>query len=50
LRRNRLVKFFVEEKVGKIRRQGIRGKQLQGDLRERRKYWNFKEEALDGSL
>jgi hypothetical protein len=31
-------------------RQGRRCKQLLGDLKEKRGYWKFKEEALDHTL
>jgi hypothetical protein len=54
LRRNCLLKHVIEGKlVGRREvtgRRGRRGKQLVDDLKEKRRYWNLKEEALDHSL
>jgi hypothetical protein len=51
LRRNCLLKHVVEEKLeGRIEMTGRRGrrrKQLLDDLKEKRRYWKLKEEALD---
>jgi hypothetical protein len=54
LGRNCLLKHVIEEKVeGRIemtgRRRRIR-KQLLDDLKEKRRYWELKEEALDSTL
>jgi hypothetical protein len=53
-RGNCLMKPFIEGKVeGRIEvtgRRGIRRKQLLGDLKEMRRYWKLKEEALDRIL
>jgi hypothetical protein len=52
--RNSLLKYVIEEKVlGRIemtRRRGRRRKQLLDDLKEKRRYWKLKEEALDRTL
>jgi hypothetical protein len=54
LHRNCLLKHVIEGKIeGRIKmtgRQGRRHKQLLDDLRERRRYWKLKEEALDCTL
>jgi hypothetical protein len=51
LHRNCLLKHVIEGKLeGKIEMMGRRGrrrKQLLDDLKEKRRYWNLKEEALD---
>ena len=45
-----LLKHIIERKVEEgmevTERQGIRHKQLLDDLKEKRGYWKFKEEAL----
>jgi hypothetical protein len=46
LRRNCLLKHVIEEKMGKDRvtgRRGRRHKQLLNDLKEKKGYWKFKE-------
>jgi hypothetical protein len=51
LRRNCLLKHVIEGKLEG--RKGIRGrrrKQLLDDLKEKRRYWKLKEEALDHYL
>jgi hypothetical protein len=54
LRRNCLVKQAIEGKIeGRIEitgRRGRRCKQLLDDLKEERRYWKLKEEALDRTL
>jgi hypothetical protein len=54
LRRNCLLKHVIEGKLeGRIEMKGRRGrrrKQLLGDLKEKRRYWELKEEALDRTL
>jgi hypothetical protein len=54
LRRNRLLKHVIEGKLeGRIKimgRQGRRRKQLLDDVKENRRYWKLKEEALDGTV
>jgi hypothetical protein len=54
LRRNCILKHVIEGKLqGKIQmmgRQGKRCKQLLYDLKEKRRYWKLKEEALDHIL
>jgi hypothetical protein len=54
LRRNCLIKHVTEGKLdGRIEmtgRRGRRGKQLLDDLREKRRYWKLKAEALDRTL
>jgi hypothetical protein len=42
LRRNCLLKHVIEEKVEATRTRGRRRKQLLDDLKENRRYWNFK--------
>jgi hypothetical protein len=44
------VQYFVKGKVEEIRRRGRRRRELLDDSREKRRYWNFKEEALVGSI
>ena len=43
-------KALTEVKTEGTRRQGRRLKQLRGDLKEKRMYWNLKEEALDRTV
>jgi hypothetical protein len=54
LRRNCLLKHAIEGKLGgRIEMTGIRGrrrKQLLDDLREKKRYWKLKEEALDRTV
>jgi hypothetical protein len=54
LRRNCFLKHVIEGKIERsievTGRGGRRLKQLQDDLKEKRGYWKFKEEALDGTL
>jgi hypothetical protein len=54
LRRNCLLKHVIEGKLeGTIEMMGRRGrrcKQLLDDLKEKRRYWKLKEEALDRTL
>jgi hypothetical protein len=54
LRRNCLLKHVIEEKLeGRIEmtgRQGRRRKLLLDDLKEKRRYWKLKEEAIDHTL
>jgi hypothetical protein len=54
LRRNCLLKHVIErKKEGRIEitvRRGRRREQLLHDLREKRRYWKLKEEALDRTL
>jgi hypothetical protein len=54
LRRNFLLKHVIKGKLeGRIEMTGRRGrrrKQLLDDLKERRRYWKLKEEALDRTL
>jgi hypothetical protein len=54
LRRNCLLKHMIEGKLeGRIEmtgRQGRRRKQLLDDLKEKRRCWKLKEEALDRTL
>jgi hypothetical protein len=54
LRRNCLLKHAtegkLERKIEVARRAGRRRKQLVDDLKENRKYWKLKEEALDRTL
>jgi hypothetical protein len=54
LRRNCLLKHYIEEKIdGRIEMTGRRGrrrKQLLDDLKEKRRYWKLKEEAVDRIL
>jgi hypothetical protein len=53
-RRNCLLKHVIEgkieEKVEGVRRRGRRCKQLLDDVKEKRRYWKLKEEALDRTL
>jgi hypothetical protein len=54
LRRNCLLKHVIEGKlearIEMTGRRGRRGKQLLDDLKEKRRYWKLKEEALDRTL
>jgi hypothetical protein len=54
LRRNCVLKHAIEGKLkGRIEMTGRRGrrrKQLLGDLKEKRRYWKLKEEALDRTM
>jgi hypothetical protein len=54
LRRNCLLKYVIEGKLeGRMEMTGRRGrrrKQLLDDLKEKRRYWKLKEEALDRTL
>jgi hypothetical protein len=54
LRRNCLLKHVIEGKLeGRIEMTGRRGRrrnQLLDDLKEKRRYWKLKEEALDRTL
>jgi hypothetical protein len=54
LRRNCLLKHVIEGKLeGRIEMTGRRGrrrKRLLDDLKEKRRYWKLKEEALDRTL
>jgi hypothetical protein len=54
LRRNCLLKLVIEGKLeGRIEMTGRRGrrrKQQLDDLKEKRRYWKLKEEALDRTL
>jgi hypothetical protein len=54
LRRNCLLKHVIEGKLqGRIETTGRRGrrrKQLLDDLKEKKRYWKLKEEALDRIL
>jgi hypothetical protein len=54
LRRNCRLKHVIEGKLeGRIEKTGRRGrrrKQLLDDLKEKRRYWKLKEEALDRTL
>jgi hypothetical protein len=48
LRRNCLLKHVIEGKLeGRKGRRGRRRKQLLDDLKEKKRYWKLKEEALD---
>jgi hypothetical protein len=40
----------MDGKIGGKRRRGRRYKQLVDEIKEKRRYWNFKEQALDPSL
>jgi len=40
-------KYVIEGDIDGIGRQGRRHKQLLDDLRQTRRYWKLKEEALD---
>jgi hypothetical protein len=50
LRRNRLLKYVIEGKMEGTGRRTRRRKQLLDDLKEKRSYWNLKEEALERTL
>ena len=50
LRGNCFLKHILEGKTQKTRRRGIRREQLLDDLKEKRRYWNLTEEALEGTL
>jgi uncharacterized membrane protein YgaE (UPF0421/DUF939 family) len=54
LRRNCLLKHMnevkLERRIEKTGRRGRRRKQLLDDLKEKRRYWKLKEEALDRTL
>jgi hypothetical protein len=50
LRRNYLLKRVAERKIEVTERPGTRCKQLLDDLKETRRYWKLKEEALDRTL
>jgi hypothetical protein len=54
LRRNCLLKHVIEGKLeGRIEMTGRRGrrrKRLLDDLKEKKRYWKLKEEALDRTL
>jgi hypothetical protein len=47
LHRNCLLNRVIERKVEERGRRGRRRKQLLGEVRETRRYWKLKEEALD---
>jgi hypothetical protein len=44
---NYLLRHSTEGKIEGKRRQGKRSKQLLDDLKEKRRFWNLKEEELD---
>jgi hypothetical protein len=46
-RSNSLPKHVTEGKIEVRKRRGRRCKQLLDDVKEKRSYWNFKEETLD---
>jgi hypothetical protein len=51
--RNCLLKYIIEGKIRKdrsVERQGRTHRQLLDDLKEMRKFWKLKEEALDCTL
>jgi hypothetical protein len=51
LRRNCLLKHVIERKLeGRIEMIGRRRKQLLDDLKENRRYWKLKEEALHRTM
>jgi hypothetical protein len=50
LRRNCLLKQIIERKVQVMGRRGRKHKQLLDDLKEKRRSWKLKEEALDRTL
>jgi hypothetical protein len=51
LHRNCLLKRVIEGKLeGRTGRRGRRRKQRLDDLKEKRRYWKLKEEALDRTL
>jgi hypothetical protein len=41
------LKYVVVRKAEETRKRGIRRKQLLDDLKNRRRYWNLKKEALN---
>jgi ATP/maltotriose-dependent transcriptional regulator MalT len=45
-----LLKYVLEGKIEGTGGRGRRHKQLLDDLKVTRRYWNLKEEALDGTL
>ena len=47
LRRNCLLHDAIEGRITEVRGVGIRRTQLLDDLRDRRRYWEVKEEAED---
>jgi hypothetical protein len=47
LRKKCVLKHVVGGKIEGMRRRGRRGKQLLDDLKDKRRYWNLEEEALD---
>jgi hypothetical protein len=47
LRRNCLLKHVIEGKLEMTGRRGRKRKQLLDDLKEKRRYWKLKKEALD---
>jgi hypothetical protein len=50
LRRNCLLKHGIEGKIEGTGRWRRRCKQLLAEFKEKRRYWNLKEEALDGTV
>ena len=50
LHRDCLLKHIIEGKMEETERHGKRCKQLMNGLKEKRRYWNFNEEALDCTL
>jgi hypothetical protein len=50
LRRNRLLKHVIEGMIQRKRRGARRRKQILKELKEKRRYWNLKEETLDSTL
>ena len=46
-RRNCLLKHIIEANIEGKRRRGRRHEQLLNDLKENKRYWNMKEQALD---
>ena len=54
MRRNCLLKHVIGGKIGGIievtGRRGKRRKELQDDLKGKRRYWKLREEALDRTL
>jgi len=47
LLRKWLLRHVIEGKIERTRRREIRSTQLLEDLKEKRRHWNLKEEALD---
>jgi hypothetical protein len=45
-----MIEGKLEGRIEMARRQGRRHKQLLNDLKEKRRYWKLKEEALDRTL